>query len=445
MLPARDTRQPRFIVSSKDFSGFGFAKMIIDAGYPCLLAYKLDEEITDPAELALYKESGEGVLQKASLEKVFQDRRKFKDAYWIWDQNNHNDMAQVLHDEGFKIWSGSALSGRMEHDRQFGIDIARKAGLAQPPESEFHTLEEGMLFLEGNEDKAYVFKPNVPSDAWETYVPDSDKDPAANRELCAYMEALPDTNAGGYVLQQRMRGVEANFEVWVRDGVPFFAFCDLECKKKLNDDFGPLVGGAQDIAFTVPIHGKGIQETSGKILALPEYRNYTGFLDMNVIVSEKENYFLEFCARVGYPAHPTLFTALARAPFPEILMEMIDGSEQDFYRHFKYGFAAGITLYTDKRREHMPIYVSEETEAAFFPYDLIRRGELTLLSGCGEDIEVGVITGHGYTLKSAAEEARVNMTKINFPNRSGRSDLDKDTYPSAPQGRYDALVAMHYV
>ncbi len=445
MLPPREQGNPRFIVVSKDFSGFGFAKMIIDAGYPCLLAYKLDPDITDPEALQLYRETGTDIIQKASLDKVFQDRRKFKDAYWVWDQNNHNEMAQVLHEEGFKIWSGSELSGKMEHDRQFGIEIAHKAGLATPPEAEFQTLEEGMLFLEENDDKAYVFKPNAPSDSWETYVPDSEKDGAANRELCSYMEALPEGNTGGYVLQQRIKGVETNFEVWVRNGEPFFAFCDLECKKKLDNDFGPLVGGAQDIAFTVPIHSKGIQETVGKLLALPEYKDYSGFLDMNVIVCEKENYFLEFCARMGYPAHPTLFTALARSPFPEVLMEMIDGSDEDFYRHFKYGFAAGITLYTDKRREHMPIYISEEVDDLFFPYDLMRKGDLTLMSGCGDDIEVGVITGHGYTLKSAAEEARLNMTKVNFPSRSGRSDLDKNCYPSAPQGRYEALVAMHYV
>lgn len=451
-MPPRET-PPRFVVVSKDFSGFGFAKMIGDAGYPCVLAYKLDEAITDKAELKKFREIGEGVVQKAPLDKMFAKREQFRDAYWFFDQNNHNDMGETLRTEGFKVWSGSELSGKMEHDRQFGIDIAKAAGIESPAEFEFSTLEEGMAFLDEKIDSepekcAYVFKPNAPDTAWETYVPDSEKDEAANRELCAYMEALPPGNTGGFVLQQRIRGVEANFEIWVRDGKPFFAFCDLECKKKLNDDYGPLVGGAQDIAFTIPLESKAVRETVGKLLDLKEFKHYTGFLDMNVIVSEKDNYFLEFCARTGYPAHPTLFSALAKSPFPEILMDMIDGpgtNEDDFYRHLKYGFAAGITLYTDKRRHHMPLYISDDVDRLFYPYDLMRRDDLTLMSGCGEDMEVGVITGHGYTIKTAAEEALRNMAKVNFPNRSGRTDLDKNCYAQAPQSRYDALVAMHYL
>ena len=435
---------PRFIVVSKDFSGFGFAKAIVDAGYPCLLAYKIDSEVQEKDEIAKFKELGTGYVQKAPLDAVFRDREKYRDAYWFFDQNNYNEMGEALRLEKFRVWSGSEIAGRMEHDRQFGMDIAEKAGIKSPPEFEFHDLSEGMDFLAENEDHAYVFKPNAPDGTWETYVPDSEKDEAANRELSTYLASLPDGNSGGYILQERIHGVEANFEIWVRDGKPFFAFCDLECKKKLNDDYGPLVGGAQDIGFTIPIDCKAVRETVGRLLDLEEFKEYTGFLDMNVIVSENDNYFLEFCARTGYPAHPTLFTALAKDPFPVILMNMIEGGEGDFYKHFMYGFCGGITLYTDKRREHMPIYISEEVEDLFYPYDLVSKDGLVLLSGCGDDLEIGVITGHGYTVKLAAEEAIKNMGKVNFPNRSGRTDLDRNSYPSAPQARYDALVAMHY-
>ena len=35
--------------------------------------------------------------------------------------------------------------------------------------------------------------------------------------------------------------------------------------------------------------------------------------------------------------------------------------------------------------------------------------------------------------------------RVNFPDRGYRTDLDKNDYSSAPQGRYDALVAMKYL
>jgi hypothetical protein len=57
-------------------------------------------------------------------------------------------------------------------------------------------------------------------------------------------------------------------------------------------------------------------------------------------------------------------------------MEMIDGEDEEgesFYSHFNYGFAAGITLYTDKRREGMPLYVSEDVDELFYPYDIVEE------------------------------------------------------------------------
>lgn len=438
------TEKKRFVVATRDFSGLGFAKLISDAGYEVVLAALLLEDL-EPEHRANYLDVGKDIVRKASFTKMFAARDKFKDWYWFFDQNNLNEYAQQLMDEGFKVWSGSELAGKMEHDRHFGIELAERAGLASPDEHEFTMLGEGCALLDANPDKAYVFKPNESDGTWETYVPDSEKDAAANRELYTYLEALPEGNLGGYILQERKKGVEANFEVWVHKGVPFFAWCDLECKKKLNDDMGPLVGGAQDIAFTVPIESLGVQETCAKLLELEEFKDYSGYLDMNVIIAEKENYFLEFCARTGYPAHPTLYSTLAKDPFPEILADMIDGSVEEFYRHFKHGFGAGITLYSDKNKHGMPLYVSEEVDHLFFPYDSTMRDDAMLTCGAGKDIEVGVITGHGYTLKQAAEEALANMRKVNFPNRSARTDLDRNCYPSSPQGRYDALLAMRYI
>lgn len=438
-------KKERFIIVTCEFSGFGFAKLIADAGYDVLVAYDLGDELS-AADLKPYKDLGKGFFKKANLKTVFDKRKGFKDAYWLVDSNGEAKISQTLHDEGFKVWGGSTLSEKMEFDRDFGMELAKKAGFDIPDEHEFQTVQDGISFLEQNEECAYVFKPNkTDHGVWDTFVPDSEKDERANQELLSYLQSLGSGKPGGYILQERKKGVEANFELWVHKGIPFFAVVDLECKKKLTDDMGPLVGGAQDIAFAVPLDCKGIQETVAKFLELDEFKEYTGFIDANVIIAEKQHYFLEFCARFGYPEHPTIFTSLACDPFPEILMEMIDGPGEDFYAHFKHGFAAGITLYTDKNRRLMPIYVAEEVDKLFFPWDDFKDGDLRLLAGASQDIEVGVVTAHAYTIKTVAEEALKNMGKINFPNRSARTDLDRNCYPSAPQSRYDALKAMNYI
>lgn len=432
---------PKFIIVTKDFCGLGFAKMILDAGYDCIMAYRPgDGEKDTPEE---FKAVGTGLVKRFPLEKIFDNREEFRDAYWIFDSNHHFKEGQVLHDEGYRIWGGQELQNRMEHDRDFGVGLAKAAGLETPETHEFKTPEEGIKFLEQDEERAWVFKPNEQDAAWDTYVPDAEQDEPANKELRTYMASLPAGNGKGFILQERKKGVEANFEIWVYEGTPFFAFCDLESKKKLNDDYGCLVGGAQDVGFVVPVESKGIQETVAKLLTTPELASYTGFLDVNVIISDRGNYFLEFCARFGYPAHPTLFHTLALDPFPELIMDMIDGKVEGFEKRFSVGFGAGITLYTDKQKKGYPIYVAEQADKKFFPYDTYKKDDLLLTAGLAP--EVGVITGKGYTIKDAGEEAIKNRDRVNFPNRSARSDVAKNDYPSAPQGRYNALVAMKYV
>lgn len=436
--------QKKFIIVTKDYSGLGYAQLFKRQGAEVLLAVRLDSESEDEDMKKAEKLIGKGLVDKVYLDDLWKERSKYKDWYWLFDQNHYYKEGEQLRKEGFKrVWGGLELQYKMEHDREFGVALVKKAGMSTPETVEFTTPEEGMQFLDENEEKAYVFKPNEQSAGWDTYVPDSEKDVAANNELHAYIDSLPAGNTGGYILQERIKGIEANFEIWLYEGKPFYACCDLECKKKNNDDFGGLCGGSQDIGFSVNLDAKGVRETVGKLLVLPEFKNYTGFVDANVIIADNGGYFLEFCARMGYPAHVSLFYALCKTPAVEIFADMMDGKVDDFYHHFKYGFCAGITLYNDRPRKGLPLYIPEDLEDKFFAYDTYKRGDLTMMAGSGE--EVGVITGHGFSTIDAAEDVIANGKKIAFPNRAMRTDLDRDSYNSNPRDRYLALEAMQYL
>lgn len=431
-----------FIVVTKDWSGLGYGIMLQRQGADVLMAHRFDpDELKENPTLKLV---GKGLVPREELDVVWKNRKQYKDSYWIFDGNHYFEEGEALRKEGFQhVWGGLELSDKMEHDRDFGVQLVKKAGMLSPETVDFKTVEDGLKFLDENEEKAYVFKPNDQAHGWDTYVPDSEKDKNANNELHAYLESLPTGNSGGYILQERIKGIETNFEVWLYKGKPYAAFCDLECKKKNNDDFGGLCGGAQDIGFMMPLNSKGIASTVGKLITLPEFKDYTGFVDMNVIVSDNTNYFLEFCARMGYPAHVSLFHALAKSPVPEIFSAMMDGTVTDFYKHFKYGFCAGITLYNDKPRKGLPIYIPEDLEEKFYAFDSFSRGELALMAGSCQ--EVGVVTGHGFSVMDAAEDAIFNGKKIAYPNRAMRTDLDRDNYNSNPRDRYLALEAMQYL
>lgn len=426
-----------FIIVTEDFTGLGWAKRIIEEGNNAILAYKLKDTEEKIKEA---KTIGKGIVEIMKLEEVFNDRDSYKDWYWIFDMNIHTDMAKVLDKEGFKILGGQEISDKLEHDRNFASELMERYGIKSPPTHEFKSIEDGLKFLDENSDKAYVFKPDEPNGLCCTYVPDSEKNEKANKELNVYLSSLGD--AGTYILQERIKGVEANFEVWFSKGKPFFAMCDIECKKKLNHDLGGMVGCSQSIDFAIPLECKAIRMTIGKLYDFYKEMKYTGFVDANVIVYDNENYYLETCNRFGYNSHPNLLFSIAKVPVSDILTNIIDGEIHDFYDKIRYGFGASVSLYIDDPKQGLPLFIDEEVRDHFFLFDGYQEKDQIFMSGyCNE---IGIVTAHGYTIKEASEEVLEKSKLVRFPTRSMRSDLDKNDYHMSPQGRYDALDAMNY-
>lgn len=440
MLPFLNTpKKSRFIWVTRDHSGLGFAKHSVEeVGIDNVLytvVPKDDEDNFECLELV-----GNGIVNKIEWDELWKNRKEYQDWLWIWDGNFSPELNEQLRKEGFSVFGGSQLQYDMENDRKFGMDIVKKAGLETLPYEEFSSPEEGIEYLESNPDKAYVFKPDSGSGCYTTYVPDNEDDAAANEELRRYMTALDDDGTT-YILQERIRGIEHNVEVWVKDGKAFFAFADLECKRKLNKDEGEMVGCSQDIAFTIPLDAKVLENTIYKVLAL--IPGYEGFFDMNIISKDRKDYFIEFCARWGYNSHPNLIWNLAISPLTTILSDFMAGDIDDFYRHFRYGFGASVTLYIDHEKKGLPFEKESDIIGHFYHFDS-RRDEEGNYSLCGYGNEVGVVCAHGFTIKEAAKEALRIADKIHYPMHAMRTDLGENDYPLAPQGRYEGLQSMRY-
>lgn len=432
-----ETGKRHFIIVTRDFSGLGWAKKLQDEGNDVIMAFKLKDD-DDKAKEA--KKVGKGIVEVMELDHLFAERKNYKDSYWIFDMNIHMEYAKKLSDEGYKVLGGQEISERMENERNFASDLMNKYGIKSPTTMEFTSPDEGLKFLENNPDTAYVFKPDEPNHICYTFVPDNEKNELANKELQVYLSSISDT--GTYILQERIKGVETNVEVWFYKGKPFFAFCDIECKKKLNGDFGGMVGCAQSIDFVIPLECKAIRTTIAKLYDYYKDLKYTGFVDANIIVFDNENFYLETCNRFGYNAHPNLLLSVAKNPIGDILADFIDGKINDFYDNFRYGFGASISLYSDDPRSGVPLFIEKEANERFYMFDAYKEGEQLFLTGYGS--EIGICTAHAYTIKSAAQEVLEITKKIRFPLRGMRSDLDKNDYDSSPQGRYDALEAMSY-
>ena len=444
-----DKKINKFIVVSQDASGYGFAKMIdcgstgrgnprndVNSSAIFSILPKEDEE-----DLEKLQKVGESEVTCVTFNKIWKERDKYKDYAFIFDQNHNWEIASKLRKEGFMVFGALELSDKMEHDRNFGLSLVKKIGLTLPDFKEFTDKEAGLEYLDNNEDIAYVFKPDEPDNkSWVTTCPDHDNDQKANREIYNFLKSQPD-GLGSYILQERKKGVEINIEMFLYDSEPFFAQANFECKRKYNGDYGRLIGCAQDTCFTIPLECKILKDTLWKLADLPEFENYTGFLDMNLIVADNEYWFLEFCGRFGYNAHPNLFLSLALSSFSEIMSDWMTGNIENFGRHFRKGYGASISCNIDEAVTGLPISFDDDTEESrFFSYDTYSENGERYLAGYAN--EVGVIVAHDYDLKSACEEAIAKFKRVHYPGKAGRTDLACTDYQTNPIERLQACREM---
>lgn len=431
-----------FIICTKEFSGLGFAMTLQNEGHNVLIGYendKLSEKSTE--EQDAFHTIGKGLIECDEMQNLFKDRAKHRNAYWVFDSNHLWEYADKLRSIGYKVFGASELTSKLEHDREYGFAVAKKAGFNIAETNQFSDVDEAIDYLEQNENKPFVCKVND-AESYLTYVPAEWETPeSANRELRSYLESLDSQD---FILQEKIKGIEVCVEAFFHNGVPYFALVELECKRKNSGDKGELVGCSQDILFVTELDNGIITNVLAKLFPFHKQNRYTGFGDVNVILADNEVYFIEFCNRFGFNQHVTLFKSLLLTPFADTLVAMIDGKTEKFYDRFRPGFGAGIQMYVDHPVAGFPLYVSKDVASKFYHYESYKNGDESeedyRLSGFSN--EVGVITGYGFTMVDAAKSALDNALKINFPSCSYREDLNETDYPQSPIKRHEALNAM---
>lgn len=426
----------KFVIVTQQFEGLGFAKILKEEGNKVIVAFNPKKE----DDLKGYDLIGRGIVPVLPLEQVLKKRQSMKDWIFWWDMNFLPEIADKLRKEGFKVLGGYTLSDKSEHDRNFGIELIKRAGLVSPATKEFTNIKEALTFLDANPETAYVFKPDDQNgESWVTTAPENENPTKANRELYTFLKSQKDN--GTFLLQEKKTGIEVNIEFLVFQGKPFLAHANFESKKKDNSDLGRMIGCAMDVDFIIPLDSRILKDTLWKLIKLPEFKNYTGRVDLNLIVSDNEYWFLEFCNREGFNASPNMFVNLALIPLGEIIYNWVNGKTDNFYSYFKKGFGSTITCWLDKPVIGLPITFSDEIEKKFYAFDMFVKEGQELLSGYSN--EVGIICAHDYDIKSSADEVLENFNKVHYQGKTGRTDINRTDYRSNPQERYIALRAMN--
>jgi len=424
----------RFVIATSHFAGLGFALRLIDEGHEVVLAYR---GIDDRRAVGCYDLVGNGLVGKLPLRDAMHDRHRYRNAYWIWDENHSVDENELLRREGFRVLGGGRYANTMEHDRAACLEFVARYGLQPPPSTPFDDPADAIRFLDAHPDAAYVYKPDR-GESHETWLPQSEAPEEANLELRQHLHSI--RNRSSFVLQERKDGIETNVEVWFVEGQPRFAFMTLESKRKLAGDLGDLVGCAFDFAFVIPLESRAVCESIGRLFPAYAEMRYTGFGDANFIAARDGIWFFEKCERFGYNAHPNLLWNLNRDPLGDTFASLIDGT---FMANFSPGFGAACTMYMDHRAPGKVIQFPEPIARDLYLYDVYRDNDLLLTAGYYDDVLIA--TAFGYTIPTAWEAALAKARSVKFPGRSFRIDGGGTDFPSSPLRRYEALEAMGYI
>jgi len=422
---------------TRDWSGLGLAVLAKSQGSDVVVAYDYDK---DSPTLEHEKLIGDGLLDKLPVAEATK-KLIMSGNIWFFDSNELPELAERLKRADEAVVGTSALSAKMENDRDYAVGVAESVGLKAPETQKFTDYDAGIKFLESNKDKSYVYKP-FEGDATSTYVPQERDDLSkANEELREYISSLRE-GSPKFILQEVVEGIEVAFDLWLRNGSPVAAFMDLEAKRKMVGDLGENIGCAGGYVNKIRPTARGLRETINKYLKWDGLKGYTGSIDVNVIFTKRGPLFLENCFRFGFAAYPAMFHSLARRSIEETLREWITGKDQ-MDSWFKPGFAGALTLTSDTTKDGQPLLVPDGIKDKVDLYRAYEQdGHLRLAEGWPE---ICCVTDKGDAIPEAGERCLKLAEQVSFPGKGYRTDLASADLPTLPLSRYRALQFSGYL
>jgi phosphoribosylamine---glycine ligase len=328
----------------------------------------------------------------------------------------------------------SALGGRLEHDRGFGIEVARSVGI---PVADVQEFKGGLAFVRAREflagkprEESWVFKVNkkAPQNVG-TYVAKEGR--AEMLRMLGYIEHqyIKEGVQPNFILTKKIEGTEISTEAWF-NGTDFWATNHtIERTKFFPGDLGEKTGCAGNVVWPAPdspLYHKLLAPLRSTLEG-----QFVGPLDINVIIDKVSNLptFLEFSPRFGYDAIFALME-LFEQDFGEFLYAMATG--QQWLKPLREIFAGDV-------RVTVPPFPAKEAgdEAIGLPvfgYDArefdrhIHPIELTLDKDnktvtCGPHGIPLSVSGVGNTPREAQDAAYRVLDGIHIPNMRYRNDL----------------------
>ncbi len=343
-----------------------------------------------------------------------------KDSVLLFDMVGLGNTADALKLK-YPVYGGGKINDMLELKRDFGMQIAKAAGVKVPHFEKFTDFDEAIALVKKS-DKSWVFKPQNNKSPCQTYVSQNTDDMVA---MLNYYKGQDDK--ADFVLQEKIDGTELSCEAWYVDGeiVPNSINSTVETKRFMEGDKGPNCGCMGSVVwFWKQKNPKIFRHTLARLQPFLKRYKYNGPLDVNCIVSEKDGlpYFLEFTARFGYSALYAAASELGK--LDDLFITLATGKTPVIQPTYRYCGAVRLSV---------PPYPNEEGIVAdrplpsmeggnIWPLDVKRVGKSYYTAGV--DGVVCEYTGAAENLDKLQAVLYTNgLSKMVIPDVQYRSDL----------------------
>ena len=251
--------------------------------------------------------------------------------------DNTNDIASQLRQQGVSAIGGDKKTVRLELDRKFASDTAKACGLLIPEVIKVKDLEDAKRIIKERGGK-WVLKQEKKLDNVKGLNGIAKLD--NSEDVLSYIDFLqsrwiPEIPQD-FVLQEKIEGAEMAIGSWF-DGESFVKDKDGDILVEENFEHKPLTptgGESTGEMYTVmryvkAKHSKLYSETLEKVIPMLKQIDFRGDFDINCIVTAKGAYFLEYTPRMGVPATSGQI-AIHKTPWFDFLKGIADKKQVPF-------------------------------------------------------------------------------------------------------------------
>lgn len=440
----------KFYIFTADHSGLPIATRLQDEGDRATLVAIRPEERNGKTELP--KTPDEAKKNKQRIEYLGKNGNGLIPKMWaseamgrinpgdlvLFDQIYGWQYGHQLRKKGVRVRGGTKNGFFLETERRETLALLKHLGFDIPEQVHFGpgSSKRGIEFLKSVKDNTlYVFKSDDPKIV--TQVADFEND-----ELIQKLTAeAKEIDTDGFLLQQKVEGIEAAVETYYYNGEPLFANVDIEAKKKYNEMSEVQTGCSMNILFMLPVDHPLRERVNGALDAVAK-RYFSGscILDLSFIYEPIEDklYALEMCGeRNAYNAVFPMLNLLT-VPIGEFYAKLLRGEYKGDVTEklFQEGFAASLRVFNEDKTPDQRVLFPDEYKPHYWIWDVHKKGKELLTTG---DESLGVITATGENPESALAKVREMFYKLHMPTKWARDDFDNDDYPTLPLSRYHEL------